>query len=182
MKAMIAFLIACTAWCLAGEGKAATAAPEELRKIPDLELWVSADDLSGGEGATVAKWPDRTAHHWDLASAGGKHTLALRAINGRPAVWFDGSQNGKNAGPFGAMLTDAKFFDASWKGAMSIFLVARQDIDPGPSTTRWRSGRRTPRRQATQSRACFGITAISSGPACTMPRAPGICSAATRWT
>ena len=115
-----------------GESNAAPSATAELRKIPNLELWVSADDLSGGEGATVTKSPDRTAHHWDLTAAGGKHTLALRAINGRPAVWFDGSQNGKDRGPFGAMLTDAKFFDASWKGAMSIFLVARQDINPGP--------------------------------------------------
>ena len=45
-----------------GESKAVTTATEELRKIPNLELWVSADDLSGGEGATVTKWPDRTAH------------------------------------------------------------------------------------------------------------------------
>ena len=115
-----------------GESKAVTPATEELRKIPNLELWVAADDLSGGEGATVTKWPDRTAHGWDLTAAGGKHTLALRAINGRPAVWFDGSQNGKDRGPFGAMLTDAKFFDASWQGRFSIFLVAQQDINPGP--------------------------------------------------
>ena len=114
-----------------GEGNAAPSATAELRKIPNLELWVSADDLSGGEGATVTKWPDRTAHHWNLTSAGGKHTLALRAINDRPAVWFDGGQNGKDR-PFGAMLTDAKFFDASWKGPISVFLVAQQDIDPKP--------------------------------------------------
>ena len=80
-----------------GESEAVTTATEELRKIPDLELWVSADDLSGSEGATVTKWPDRTTHHWDLTAAGGKHTLALRAINGRAAVWFDGKQNGQDA-------------------------------------------------------------------------------------
>ena len=130
MKSMIAFLIVCTAWCLADEGKAATTVPEELRKIPNLELWVSADDLSGGEGATVTKWPDRTSHHWHFTPAGGKHTLSLKGINGKPAVHFDGSQNGKKEGPFGALLTDAKFFDNTWKDQMSIFLVARQDIDP----------------------------------------------------
>ena len=149
MKSMFAFLVVCAVWCLADEGKAATTATEELRKIPDLELWVSADDLSGGEGATVTKWPDRTAHHWDLTSAGGKHTLALRAINGRPAVWFDGSQNGKDRGPFGAMLTDAKFFDASWKGPISDLPGgAGRTSTPARSFTRPRSGRRTPRRRA----------------------------------
>ncbi len=114
-----------------GEDNTLTTATAELRKIPDLELWVSADDLPGGEGATVTKWPDRTPHHWDLTAAAGKHTLAMRGINGRPAVWFDGRENGKDL-PFGAMLTDAKFFDASWKGPISVFLVARQDILPGP--------------------------------------------------
>lgn len=110
----------------------ATMTADELKKIPDLELWVAAEDLKGKDGDAVMKWPDRTSHHWDLTSAGGKHTLALTAMNDKPAIHFDGSQNGKDKGPFGAMLTDAKFFDATWKGPMSIFLVARQDINPGP--------------------------------------------------
>jgi lysophospholipase L1-like esterase len=117
---------------VSGQGKAETTIMEDVRKIPDLEFWVSAEDLSGGEGVAVTKWPDRTSHHWDLAAAGGTHTLTLKAINGRPAVWFDGKQNGKDSGPFGPMLTEAKFFDASWDGAISVFMVARQDIDPGP--------------------------------------------------
>ena len=114
------------------DDKAVAAAAAEVRKIADAELWVSADDLAGDEGATVDKWPDRTSHHWDLTSAGGKHTLAPHGMNGHPAVHFDGSQNGNAKGPFGAMLTDAKFFDESWKGPISIFVIARQDILPGP--------------------------------------------------
>jgi lysophospholipase L1-like esterase len=118
---------------------AETTATAAVRKIPDLNLWISADDLSGSEGAPVTKWPDRTAHHWDLTAAGGKHRLALRVINGRPAVWFDGKLHGKDR-PFSAMLTSAKFFDANWKGLISVFLVARQDIQPDlefPKTAIW---------------------------------------------
>jgi hypothetical protein len=114
------------------DNKALAAATEEIRKIPDMELWVSADDLPAKEGATVTKWPDRTSNHWDLTSAGGIHTLALHGMNERPALHFDGKQNGKDKGPFGAMLTDAKFFDETWKGPMSIFVVARQDALPSP--------------------------------------------------
>jgi lysophospholipase L1-like esterase len=115
-----------------GQDQAVTMIPEDPGKIAGLELWVSAEDLTGGEGAAVTTWPDRTSHHWDLKAVGGKHTLALTVMNGKPGVHFDGSQNGKNDGPFGAMLTDAKFFDATWKGPMSVFVVAKQDINPGP--------------------------------------------------
>lgn len=116
----------------AGQADKANVTADEVTQIPDLELWVAAEDLKGTEGDAVTKWSDRTSHHWDLTSAGGNQTLALQGINGKMAVHFDGSQNGKNDGPFGAMLTDPKFFDAGWKGPMSIFLVARQDINPGP--------------------------------------------------
>ena len=122
------------------------------------------------------------AHHWDLKAAGGKHTLALRAINGRPAVWFDGKQNGKSASPFRAMLTDAKLFDASWKGPISVFLVAQQDINPGPEYHQvaiWTA--EAPAASDTVAGLLWG-NQYGFWTSVHYAKVPGIASAATRWT
>ena len=130
MKAMIAFLIACTAWCLAGESKAAPSATAELRKIPNLELWVSRTICPAARARRSRSGRTAPPIIGPYVSRGKAYSGA-GAINGRPAVWFDGSQNGKDP--------------RSDSGRCSPMPSFSTRVGKGRFPSSWRRGRTSPR-------------------------------------
>lgn len=66
------------------------------QSVPNLALWLDASALAGlGDGAPVSSWNDRSGqgHHATQATAASRPTLRTTALNGMPAVRFDGSDD-----------------------------------------------------------------------------------------
>ncbi len=93
----------------------------------NLALWVKADDASSFELATdgsnkVERWKDLSGKGNDLvpvtevsADKEARPVLTQNAINGLPAVEFDGDSTGLTTGAFAE----------AYEGASAIFIVAR---------------------------------------------------------
>lgn len=61
------------------------------RSIPDLALWLAADQLALADGDPVTTWADRSGNANDATGAGGtRPTYHTGVIAGRPVVRFDG--------------------------------------------------------------------------------------------
>jgi hypothetical protein len=58
-----------------------------------LELWYDASGLTATNGQRVARWPDGSGHGRDLTAFnnGAAPTMRQNAVNGRPALEFNGS-------------------------------------------------------------------------------------------
>jgi hypothetical protein len=83
----IALAAAATAACLSGGTAAA-----ELPVSDGLVLWLSADRLEASPGEAVGAWPDRSRANHDATQPdpARRPTLTADAVNGRPALTFDG--------------------------------------------------------------------------------------------
>lgn len=89
-------------------------------RIPGLALWLEAGRLeSPGDGAAVASWPDASgyARHAEQGSVEAQPTFRRAAMNGRPALHFDGSND--------AMTVAASLVPGKLK--RTILIVARPD-------------------------------------------------------
>lgn len=66
--------------------------------LPNVELWLRADDLAGADGSSVSSWEDRIAGYNFVQATGSKQpklytSTAARLIGGQPVVTFDGSDD-----------------------------------------------------------------------------------------
>lgn len=66
-------------------------------------LWLSArfpSTIGYGTGTNVSSWADKSANGWDAVQETGNNqpTCVTSAINGRPAILFDGNDNYLNCG------------------------------------------------------------------------------------
>jgi hypothetical protein len=58
----------------------------------NLELWLDANQLTGTTGQPIATWGDASGkNHHATATLGNEPTLTINAINGRNAVYFNGT-------------------------------------------------------------------------------------------
>jgi hypothetical protein len=89
--------------------------------VADLELWLDASQITGvSEAAALATWSDASghAHHASQASAPSRPTFRGTAMNGQPAVRFDGVDD--YLGLVGAVVSGAQ--------ARTVFFVARPTV------------------------------------------------------
>jgi hypothetical protein len=66
------------------------------QSVPNLVLWLDAHAVTGlNEGATVSTWSDASGlnHHATQGATGQQPTYRASALNGEPAVRFDGSND-----------------------------------------------------------------------------------------
>jgi hypothetical protein len=86
--------------------------------IADLVLWLDASKVTGlSEGAAVATWTDASGqeHHGTQSSGTNQPTYRATAVNGKPAVRFDGSNDYLSLA--GTIVSGAQ--------ARTVFFVAR---------------------------------------------------------
>lgn len=102
------------------------AIPHEISAIPDLQMWLAADDLALSNSSTVTTWFDRTKYHNDVTPiSGGTQYVLSDGINGRPTVVFTGSC--KSGGTPSGMVSGTTMFNSTWDTAFSAFVVCRKD-------------------------------------------------------
>jgi hypothetical protein len=60
-----------------------------------LQLWFDASTVPGGDGTAVTRWPDGSGNGRDLTAFDPSQAAALRlnAVNGKPALEFNGSNS-----------------------------------------------------------------------------------------
>ncbi len=97
------------------------ASASSLMPTNGLRLWVKSDELAYNHNDPVSLWPDRSGRSHDLAQASAalRPLYVTNAVNGLPAVRFDGV-NDALAGALGAL--DAPFTLV----AVSRFALANQ--------------------------------------------------------
>ena len=87
------------------------------RSVRGLRMWLDANQFAGlGDGAPVAAWPDQSGLGSDAtqSDATRRPTFRANAVNGRPAVRFDGVDDVLDAGELG-LYTEGQ----------TVFVVAR---------------------------------------------------------
>lgn len=116
------FLVSSSALTMAGTAKTATVALEitDPTDIAGLEVWLDASDLStlyqdsGGvtpvtdDGQTVGYWADKSGNGNDFSqgTAANEPRYDAAEINGRSALYFDGSSDYLDSGAIAALNTD----------------------------------------------------------------------------
>jgi hypothetical protein len=89
--------------------------------VPNMVLWLDASQLTGlGEGAAVASWSDASGqqHHATQGATANQPTYRASALNGQPAVRFDGSDDYLSVA--GTIVSGAH--------ARTVFFVARPEL------------------------------------------------------
>lgn len=95
--------------------------------------WYRADSLNLADGATLTQWDDSSGNGLHLNVVTGTPTLALNVLNGRPAVYFDGTEAISRANVNWATLLGAS-------GVGTVFSVFRCDSDTTLSDIVWAQG------------------------------------------
>lgn len=70
---------------------------EQLIPKTGLECWYEANGITGvADGGNVTAWPDKSTHGRDMACVSNYPTFDANAINGLPAIVWDGTQKPLN--------------------------------------------------------------------------------------
>jgi hypothetical protein len=87
-----------------------------------LQMWFDANQEAYADGAAVTKWTDRSGFGRDLTSfdAGSAATFRRNAVNGRPAIEFNGSTSLLKT--YGSTFTIAQ---------PDTFFIVYKQLDPG---------------------------------------------------
>lgn len=78
-----------------GLGLHLVSAPPSGGLFDSALAYYSADDLTGGDGSKVQTWADRSSNGYDLTqdTESLRPTLYTNVLNGKPLVWFDGTDD-----------------------------------------------------------------------------------------
>ena len=89
--------------------------------VPGLVLWLRAESLQLGNGASVSAWDDLSGlgNHATQASSSARPTFAANAVNGRPAVRFTRSSSQQ------LLLPASGFSGLDTLRDFSVFIVCR---------------------------------------------------------
>jgi hypothetical protein len=98
----------------------ATSGGSVPQSVPNLVLWLDASQLTLANGAAVSTWSDASgqAHHGTQTGTTSRPTYQQGAINGAPAVRFDGTDDYLNLA--GTVISGSQ--------ARTVFFVARPNV------------------------------------------------------
>lgn len=107
--------------------------PQDFPKtISGLTLWFAADRLTGfNDGDAVTTWPDLSGNGYDVtqATAGNKPLYKTNIFKGKPALLFDGGDDGlenTTVDPFTAGAARTVFAFAKSTAGASVFICFRR--------------------------------------------------------
>lgn len=91
--------------------------------LPDLKLWLVADNVSGSDGDAVTTWTDSSGNGNDATqgTAANKPTIQVAEVNGHRAVLFDGVNDYIGGGLSYSFTAQSVFIVTKWNGGGGSF-------------------------------------------------------------